>query len=185
MRQPASVALIATIAVFLMMLVENQLSRFNERTLRARGAVEPEGDVYPVMAWAYPACFLGMAVEGALFGPPPGTSTLAGVALFGASKALKFWAIGSLGIRWTFRVLVLADEPLVTRGPYKYFRHPNYIAVIGELVSIAVLVGAPVTGVLSVCGFGLLLRRRIAVEDRALGRRQSFTRGDQAADKGV
>jgi isoprenylcysteine carboxyl methyltransferase (ICMT) family protein YpbQ len=49
-------------------------------------------------------------------------------------------------------------------------RHPNYIAVMGELVGVAMIVWAPVTGTLSVIGYGLLLRRKIAVEDRALGR---------------
>jgi isoprenylcysteine carboxyl methyltransferase (ICMT) family protein YpbQ len=50
------------------------------------------------------------------------------------------------------------------------FRHPNYLAVVGEIVGMALLVSAPVTGVLSFLGFGWLLTRRIAVEDRALGR---------------
>jgi isoprenylcysteine carboxyl methyltransferase (ICMT) family protein YpbQ len=49
-------------------------------------------------------------------------------------------------------------------------RHPNYVAVAGEIVGVALTVWAPVTGALSLLGFGTLLRRRIAIEDRALGR---------------
>lgn len=165
----ATVAFTALLAALLMMFVESQLSRFNERTLRARGAMEPAGDVYPAMTWVYPACFVTMAIEGALFGPPPGFNTLLGVALFGLAKALKFWAIATLGPRWTFRVLVPPGAPLISRGPYVWVRHPNYIAVIGELVSFAILVGAPITGIVSVIAFGALLRRRIRVEERALG----------------
>lgn len=120
------------------------------------------------MRWAYPGVFIAMAVEGALFGPDPGPHTMAGALLFGASKALKYWAIAALGPRWTFRVLVLPGVPLVTRGPYAAMRHPNYIAVAGELVSMALLVGAQVTGPLGVLLFGLLLRRRIKVEDCTL-----------------
>jgi methyltransferase len=85
-----------------------------------------------------------------------------------AAKLLKFWAIASLGDRWTFRVLIV-PEPLVATGPYAFVRHPNYIAVIGELLGFALLVGAPVAGAVSLVGFGALLRRRIAVEERALG----------------
>jgi methyltransferase len=85
------------------------------------------------------------------------------------AKALKFWAIATLGPRWTFRVLVPPGAPLVTGGPYAWVRHPNYLAVIGEFVSFAILVGAPLTGLGSVIGFGALLRRRIRVEERALG----------------
>jgi len=169
MSPTAAVTLIALLAVFLMMLVESQLSRFNERTLRERGATEPLDDVYPAMTWVYPGCFIAMGIEGALFGPAPGYNTLLGVALFGVAKALKFWAIATLGPRWTFRVLVPPRAALVTGGPYAWVRHPNYVAVIGEFVSFAILVGAPVTGIGSVIGFGTLLRRRIRVEERALG----------------
>jgi methyltransferase len=169
MSPTVAVTCIALLAVLLMMLVELQLSRFNERTMRARGATEPAADVYATMAWVYPACFVAMAIEGALLGPAPGSGTLVGVALFGAAKALKFWAIATLGVRWTFRVLVVPGTPLVSRGPYAWLRHPNYVAVVGELVSFAVLVGAPLTGLVSVVAFGTLLRRRIRVEERALG----------------
>ena len=123
------------------------------------------------MQWAYPACFVAMAVEGASSAASPGIRAVAGGAVFVAAKALKCWAIASLGTRWTFRVLVLPGVPLVTRGPYRWLRHPNYLAVVGELLGFAVVVGAPVTGVLSVIGFGALMLRRIRVEDSALDRR--------------
>ena len=171
---PALVSAAATATVFLVMLVEARLSASNERALRARGAVEPPGDVYATMAWAYPACFLAMALEGGLLGPTPGMLTAIGVVVFAASKALKYWAIASLGPRWTFKVLVVPGGRLVTTGPYAFVKHPNYVAVIGELLGVALIVGAPITGAAAVIGFGMVLRRRIAIEDRALGR-QSFT----------
>jgi methyltransferase len=59
---------------------------------------------------------------------------------------------------------------LVVGGPYRLMRHPNYLAVVGEIVGAAMIVAAPVTGAIAAVGFGWLLRRRIAVEDRALGR---------------
>jgi methyltransferase len=167
-----SVALagLVLLAVLLIMLGEAVLSLHNERVLRERGAIEPPGDVYPVMRWAYPLAFVAIAVEGALAGPAPPRVLAAGLAVFGASKALKVWAISSLGIRWTFRVLVLPGAPLITRGPYAFLRHPNYVAVLGELAGAALMVGAPVAGTAAVVGFALLIRRRVAVEDRALGR---------------
>ena len=168
MSPPAAVVAISVAAVLLMMLAEMQLSRYNERRLRARGAVEPEDDVYRTMAWAYPGLFVLMAVEGALVGPAPGAATLAGAALLGASKALKFWAIATLGTRWTFRVLVPPGSALVTKGPYAWLRHPNYVAVMGELASMALLVGARVSGPVAMLLFGVLIRQRIRVEESAL-----------------
>jgi len=73
-------------------------------------------------------------------------------------------------LRWTFRVLVLPGSPLVASGPYRWLRHPNYLAVIGELAGVAATVWAPITGVVAGLGFGWLIRRRIRVEEQALGR---------------
>lgn len=164
-----TVATIATFVVLAIMLAEAWLSRAHERTLRAQGAVEPPGDVYRAMQWAYPMLFVAMGVEGAFFGPRPGTAALVGVALLTLAKALKFWAMATLGYRWTFRVLVPPGASRVRRGPYAFTHHPNYVAVIGEIVAFGVLAGSPFTGVLSLVGFGALLRRRIRLEERALG----------------
>lgn len=164
------VPLFTLLAVLLIMGGEALLSAFNARLLRARGAIEPAGDVYATMQWAYPAAFVAMAVEGAWRGPSPPTVLAAGLVVFGLAKALKAWAIGSLGWRWSFRVLVVPDAPLVTSGPYRVMRHPNYVAVMGELLGVLLIVFAPVTGGVSLVGFGTLLWRRIRVEDRALGR---------------
>jgi methyltransferase len=158
------------LAVLLIMAAEAALSARHERVLRARGAIEPPGDVYRTMQWVYPACFVAMALEGALFGPATRDQLMVGFAVFALAKTLKVWAIGMLGVRWTFRVLVLPGAPLVTRGPYALIRHPNYLAVLGELAGMALMVRAPVAGVLAAVGFGALMWRRIAVEDRALGR---------------
>src|SRR5262245_19613923 len=149
---------------------EAMLAVRNERVLVSRGAVEPAGDVYNTMRWAYPLCFVAMAAEGLLSGPATRQLIAAGAVVFLFAKALKYWAIWTLGARWTFRVLVLPGTPLVAGGPYAFVRHPNYVAVVGELIGAAIAFNAPVTGALSVLGFGWLMLRRIAIEDRALGR---------------
>lgn len=158
------------IAVLAVMAGESVLSSYNAALLRARGAVEPPGDVFRLMQWAYPLGFVALAVEGALTGPAAEPALAAGILVFGLAKALKAWAISTLGARWSFRVLVPPDEPPIVGGPYRLIRHPNYLAVAGEIVGAALIVGAPVTGVVFLAGFGWLMRRRIAVEDRALGR---------------
>ena len=168
MTPPIAVASLSLIVVLVMMLGEAYISGRNERQLRQRGAIEPPDDVYSTMQWAYPAAFVAMAFEGAILGPQPGAITGAGALLLGASKALKWWAMASLGTRWTFRVLVVPGVPLVTHGPYAVLRHPNYVAVVGELAGMALLVGARVSGPLATLLFSLLLWRRILVEDRAL-----------------
>ena len=157
------------------LLAETRVSRAHERRLRERGAFAPSGDVYKVMAVLYPAAFVAMAAEGmwrAAHGPdaPTGGPSwfVSGVLLFLASKALKYWAIRTLGERWTFRVYVVPNLPLVSAGPYRYVAHPNYVAVVGELVSTAMMCGAPVAGAAGVILFGAVLWMRVRFESGVL-----------------
>jgi len=162
-------SIITLIAIVVMMLGELWLSRSNERWMFDHGATAPSDPVYGTMRWAYPLTFAAMAVEGMILDRPIGTAAVAGAVLLVVAKALKFWAIASLGPRWTFRVLVLPGAPLVNGGPYRFIRHPNYVAVVGELLSMALLTGARISGPLSLLGFGWLLVRRISAEESALG----------------
>ena len=170
MNRAVAISVLTTIAILLIMAGEAVLSAFNEKLLRARGAIEPPGDVIDAMKWVYPGAFVAMGIEGALRGPAPMDALLFGLALLGFAKALKIWAISSLGSKWSYKVLVVPGEPLVASGPYRFLSHPNYLAVVGELVSVAMIVWAPVAGVLSTIAFGSLMIARIRVEDRALGR---------------
>jgi methyltransferase len=170
MSPSIAIAAITVLASLLIMAGEAVLSAFNEKQLRARGAIEPDGDVISLMRFAYPAAFVAMGIEGALTGPSPRDILIIGLALFGLAKALKVWAISSLGPKWSYRVLVVPGDPLVATGPYQFISHPNYLAVVGEIVSVAAIVWAPITGTLAAFGFGWLMILRMRVEDRALGR---------------
>ncbi len=174
---PAWVPAIVLGVILGLMLAEARLAWRNEAALRVRGAREPAGDVYRVMSVLYPVCFVSMAVEGywrAQAGRPRTEATLeqglliSGALLFVASKALKYWAIRSLGDRWSFRILVLPGVTLVSDGPYRYVAHPNYVAVLGELAGAAMMMSAWVTGPLAFAAFGATMAARIRVERRAL-----------------
>jgi methyltransferase len=155
-------------AVLAMMLAELTRSRRNERELRRLGAIEPPGDVYRALAFVYPLMFVVMAIEGSIAGYVSDWMLVAGFIVFVASKALKLWAIATLGLRWSYRVLVLPGAPLIATGPYARMRHPNYLAVFGEIAGFAMMVGAFWTGVGSLLLFRVLVRRRIAIEENAL-----------------
>jgi methyltransferase len=156
------------VAVFVPLLIEAARAARNEASQRAIGGIEPRGDVYRVMQFAYPAAFLAMIAEGAMRGTPPLPAFAGGAAVFTLTKALKWWAIVSLGRAWTFRVIVVPRAPLVWSGPYRFLRHPNYVAVVGELVGVAMMSGARVTGPLATVLFGLLMLKRIQIENRAI-----------------
>lgn len=150
------------------MLVETWLSTRHERVLRAMGAVEPPADVYRWMQVFYPGAFLVMLASNAA---ALNRWAAAGLAVFAAAKLLKYWAMASLGVRWTFRVLVPPGSSPVTTGPYRLLRHPNYVAVMGELVGVAMMARTPMVGAVMILLFGALVLLRIRVEERALGAR--------------
>jgi methyltransferase len=164
-------------AVFSAMLVEAHRAARNEHAQRLRGGLEPPGDVYTVMRIAYPGAFLAMLGEGMLRGGFGVRFFAAGAAVFASAKALKWWAIAALGPSWTFRVIVVPGMRLVESGPYRWVRHPNYIAVMGELLGVGLMAGAAITATLSSLLFAGLLAKRISVESRMLtaARRPSLT----------
>jgi len=150
------------------MLVEASRASRNEHLQIARGGREAHGDVYAVMRVVYPASFIAMIVEGWLRDAAIDRWTTAGIVVFITAKLLKVWAIRSLGRCWTFRIIVVPGAPLVSEGPYRFLRHPNYVAVIGEFVGVGMMAGALATGPIAVTLFGFLIALRVGVETRAL-----------------
>ena len=165
------------------MLLEAARAARNERIQRARGGIEPAGDVYRWMRVVYPAAFAAMMVEGAWRGLPPLPVVVAGMLVFAAGKTIKWWAITALGRSWTFRVIVVPGAPLVVSGPYRWVRHPNYVGVMGELAGVGLIAGAPVTGALALAIFGTLIAKRIAVEERTLRDAGRSSHGGESASK--
>jgi len=162
-----TLALIA-MAAFVPMVLEAIVAASHDRALRAQGAVEPADDVYGVMRFAYPVSFVAMMGEGFIRGGPPSLILWIGIIVFVLAKGLKYWAIGTLGQRWTFRVLVPPRSNRIVRGPYRVLSHPNYVAVIAELAAVGFMTGALVAGPIATCLFEALILARIRVEERAL-----------------
>ena len=153
---------------FFPMALEARLAARHDRALRSAGASEPKDDVFPLMQLAYPVAFLAMAFEAWGRRAQPNSVLMAGTVVFALAKTIKYWAIATLGDRWTFRVLVPPASSRITSGPYRFMRHPNYLGVIGELAGMALMAQAPIAGAISVVVFVLLIAARIRVEERAL-----------------
>ncbi len=83
-------------------------------------------------------------------------------------EAARGWIIAALGSRWTTRIIVVPGEPLVEEGPYRFFRHPNYMIVAGELFILPMAFGLWWYALLFLILNGALLYWRIKSEDEAL-----------------
>jgi len=151
-------------------LGELLLSLRNARRARAAGAVEAGRGHYPVMV-AFHSLFLLCCGAEVMLVPRsfPGVLGWAALAVAVLAQALRYWAVASLGVRWNTRVLVWPGVPPVTSGPYRFLRHPNYLAVVLEMVAVPLVYGAWVTAVVFSLGNILLLRVRIRSEEKALG----------------
>jgi methyltransferase len=90
------------------------------------------------------------------------------LAVFLALQALRLWTIASLGRRWTTRVIIVPNAPLVSRGPYRFMRHPNYAIVALEIAIVPLALGLPAMAIVFAIINGALLLWRIRVENAAL-----------------
>jgi len=156
-------------SIVMQRLFEVQLSRHNEADLRARGAVEHAPGQMPWMLLLHAAWLISMVVE-VLVMDRQFNWSLAAVALpcFAAGQALRFSAIWALGPRWTVRILTLPNTPPVTRGVFRYLRHPNYLGVSLELAALPLVHSAWITAVVFTAANMLLLRVRIRAEEQGL-----------------
>lgn len=160
------VAFVALIA--LQRVLELRLSRRHERALKAKGAYECGVGHYPIIVGLHVTWLVSMLIEGWLRGAELSSSWPLWGTLFLGGQALRYWAILGLGERWTTRVMVLPGAPLVKSGPYKYLRHPNYLAVALELLSAPLVFEAWATAFLVTLLNAGVLAGRIRTEERAL-----------------
>jgi methyltransferase len=141
--------------------VELLVSRRHARALLARGAVEAGLGHYRPMVLFHAAFLAACAAEALLFPAPPPAA--AWVALLGAllAQGLRWWAVAALGERWSTRILVLPGAAPVTGGPYRFLRHPNYLAVALEVACLPLAYGSWRSALLFTLGNAWLLAVRI------------------------
>ena len=159
------VALIAAVAGE--RLAELVLSRRHLAWALARGGREYGFGHYPFMVVLHTGLLLGCVAEAAQrpFIPALGWSMLAVVVL---AQALRWWCIATLGPRWNTRIIVIPGLPLVDSGPYRWMRHPNYVAVVLEGIALPLVHTAWITAALFTLANAGLLRVRISAENTAI-----------------
>ena len=114
------------------------LARRNTRRLLSQGAYEVGRGHYPLLVGFHAAWLGGLWWFGG--DQPVHPAWLGAYALL---QALRVWIIGSLGERWTTRIIILPGVPLVRRGPYRFLSHPNYVVVVAEIAVLPLALGLP------------------------------------------
>ena len=153
-------------AVLAQRLGELVYARANTRRLLAKGGTEFGAGHYPLFALLHSAWLVAQALWLIFMGLENVIWPL--IAVYGALQLLRAWILLSLGERWTTRVIVLPDAPLVRAGPYRFIRHPNYWLVCAEIAILPLIFGAwPLALAFSILN-GALLFHRIRIENAAL-----------------
>jgi methyltransferase len=146
------------------------LSRRNAKLARAAGAVEAGRGHYPAMVAFHTLFLVSCGLEVILVPRSfPGALGWAAFGLALLAQGLRYWAVACLGARWNTRVLVWPGVPPVTSGPYRFLRHPNYLAVVVEMAAVPLVYGAWATAAIFSLGNLVLLSIRIRSEEQALG----------------
>ena len=151
----AAVLLLA--AVTLERLAELWLAQRNTARLIARGAYEVAPDHYPVIVvqhvlWLGALWLFGWSAE----------VQPAWLAVFALLQVLRVWVLSTLGPRWTTRIIILPEAPLVSKGPYRFVSHPNYLVVVGEILVLPMCLDLPwvaaIFTVLNACVLAIRIR---------------------------
>jgi methyltransferase len=156
-------------AICLERVAELLVSQRNAAASLARGGAESGRGHFPTMVALHTALIAGCWIE-----PIAAHRTFIpalGIPMIGlviAANALRWWCIATLGPRWSARVIVLPGEPLVRTGPYRWFAHPNYAAVIVEGAALPLAGSAWITATVFTVLNAALLTVRIRCETRAL-----------------
>ena len=150
-------------------LAELVVAKRNAAWSLARGGVESGRGHYPPMVLLHTGLLAGCLIEPAVghrtFVPALGIPMLA---LAIGSQGLRWWCIRTLGKRWNTRVIVVPGMPLVDSGPYRWFAHPNYVAVVVEGFALPLAGSAWVTALVFTALNAVLLTVRLRCEIRAL-----------------
>jgi len=150
--------------VILTRLAELFIARRNTRRLLAMGGHEVGGSHYPLIVLFHVAWIIALIVLVPVQTPP----TIHFLVLFIFIQVMRYWVISSLGGRWTTRVIVLPGSPLVTTGPYRWLRHPNYLLVVSEIALLPLVFGAWELALGFSIVNAMLLSYRIRIENNAL-----------------
>ncbi|MGW7286583.1 isoprenylcysteine carboxyl methyltransferase family protein [Streptomyces sp. NPDC054847] len=150
-------------------VVELVVARRNAAWTLARAGVEHGRGHYPVMVALHTALLTGCLIEVAIadrpFVPALGWSMLGVVVL---AQALRWWCIRTLGPYWNTRVIVVPGARLVRAGPYRFARHPNYVAVVAEIAALPLVHSAWLTAVVLTAANAVLMGVRVRCENTAL-----------------
>ncbi len=150
-------------------VVELQVSRRHQRELARCGAPKSTDPQYRWMIALHAGVLIGAALEATLLRRPfIAWLAFPSLALFAFATLLRWWVIRALGVHWNTQVVNSASLGVVTGGPFRWVRHPNYLGVFVELIALPLIHTAWITAGFAAVGNALVLRNRLRIEEPVL-----------------
>ncbi|MGV3487477.1 MAG: isoprenylcysteine carboxyl methyltransferase family protein [Tuberibacillus sp.] len=160
---------ILLIIVITQRIVELIIARRNEARLKQQGAYEVGGEHYKWIVLLHVLFFIMLIMEVSFFNKRPASWFWIPLALFLLAQWVRVWAIKSLGVYWNTKIIVLPGAEAVSNGPYRYVRHPNYLIVATEILTLPLIFQAYFTAVVfTFLNSIIILGVRIPDEEKAL-----------------
>jgi methyltransferase len=157
------------LAVASLRLVELRISKQHQKEMFARGAAKIDEPKFRWMVLLHTAVLIGAALE-VVLQRRPFLPWLAApmLAIFVAANAVRWWVIRTLGEHWNVQVMDSTRLGVVTSGPFRYVRHPNYAAVFAEMLALPLIHTAWITAATGAIAHFGVLAQRLSTEERVL-----------------
>ena len=157
------------VVVAVLRVVELQISRKHQGEIIARGAAKVEEPRFRWMVVLHTAVLIGAALEVVLLQRPfiP-ILAVAAFTIFLAANGVRWWVIRTLGNHWNVQVVDSTSLGVITSGPFRYVRHPNYAAVFVEMLALPLIHTAWITSVVGSLAHVAVLSQRLSTEERVL-----------------
>ena len=152
--------------IILLRIGELILAKRNEQWLLRHGAVEYGKQHYPYIVALHVFFLISVVVE--YYTQQTHVYSTFLLVVYFVLLAFKVWVIVSLGKFWNTKIFHIANFPLVKKGPYKYFKHPNYLVVIAEIAVIPLTFHLYYTAIVFTLLNMMMLYVRIREENKAL-----------------
>jgi len=167
------ISLIAFLALLLavgfLRIFELRVSRRHQQQMIAGGATKIKDPGFAWIVLLHTAVLIGAALEVILLHRPfiPILSAVM-LLIFLSANAVRLWVVRTMGKHWNVQVMNSTSLGVVTSGPFRFVRHPNYAAIFVEIFSLPMIHTAWITAVLGVVGYAVTISQRIAVEEKVL-----------------
>jgi methyltransferase len=157
------------LAVALLRIVELRVSHRHRQQMLAQGATKVNEPQFRWVVMVHTAVLIGAALEVVFlhraFLPALGVTMFV---IFICSNLVRLWVVRTMGTHWNVQVMNSTNLGVVTSGPFRFVRHPNYTAVFVEMFSLPLIHTAWITAILGCVGYAAAISQRLAVEERVL-----------------